>query len=148
MEINSRAYLRINNYKKNENNNLKAVENDNIKDSNVDKEYFNTTVTNKDNVENEKSYKKNETSSSEELINTDNKEEKIKEAVGILNKLLHKRNSKIEIENHDFFKSDLMMKIIDEDTGDVLVEVPPKKILDMIATLVELAEGIVIDEKA
>jgi len=148
MEINSRSYLRVNNYKKNENTNYKAVAKDDIEGINVDNLKLNKTILNKDNVDNDKNYKKNETTSTEELLKSDNKEEKITEAIEILNKLLHKRNSKIEVENHDFFKSDLMMKIIDEDTGDVLVEVPPKKILDMIATMVEMAEGIVIDKKA
>ncbi|MCM1988110.1 flagellar protein FlaG [Oceanirhabdus seepicola] len=148
MEINSRSYLRGNHFKKNEYLKLKAEGNGDIKGINVDNERLNTTITKKDNVENEKNYKSNESISAEDFIKSDNKEEKIEEAIEILNKLLHKRKSKIEVENHDFFKNDLMMKIIDEETGEVLVEVPPKKILDMIATMVEMAEGIVIDKKA
>ena len=39
-----------------------------------------------------------------------------------------------------------MIKIVDKDTK-VLVEVPPKKILDMIAKLCEIS-GVVFDKKA
>ena len=38
-------------------------------------------------------------------------------------------------------------KIVDRDTKEVLVEVPPKKILDMIAKLCEIS-GVVFDKKA
>ena len=40
-----------------------------------------------------------------------------------------------------------MIKIIDENTKEVIVEYPPKKILDLIAKMCELA-GIAIDKKA
>lgn len=73
----------------------------------------------------------------------DNK--KLNEAVEILNKLLKKRNTKIEFERHEVF-SDLMFKIVDEETGDVITEAPPKSILDMVAKLCELA-GVLVDKK-
>lgn len=74
------------------------------------------------------------------------KEEKIKEAAEILNKLLGKRNQKIEISRHDFFNQDIMIKITDKSTGDTVVEIPPKKILDMVAKLCDMA-GVLIDKK-
>ena len=40
-----------------------------------------------------------------------------------------------------------MIKIVDKDTKEVLVEVHPKKILDMIAKLCEIS-GVVFDKKA
>ena len=40
-----------------------------------------------------------------------------------------------------------MIKIIDDKTKQVIMEVPPKKILDMCAKLCELA-GVLVDKKA
>ena len=40
-----------------------------------------------------------------------------------------------------------MIKIIDNDTKEVLMEVPPKKILDVVAKMCELA-GVLVDKKA
>lgn len=51
-----------------------------------------------------------------------------------------------EYEMHDKLK-DIMIKIIDDKTGQVISEVPPKKILDMIAKFCEMA-GIIVDKKA
>jgi len=51
-----------------------------------------------------------------------------------------------EYEMHDKLK-DVMIRIIDDKTGDVISELPPKKILDMIAKFCEMA-GIIVDKKA
>jgi len=51
-----------------------------------------------------------------------------------------------EYEVHDVLK-DVMIKIIDDKTGQVISEIPPKKILDMIAKFCEMA-GIIVDKKA
>jgi flagellar protein FlaG len=40
-----------------------------------------------------------------------------------------------------------MIKIIDDKTGEVIQEVPPKKILDMVAKMLEIV-GVLIDKKA
>ena len=39
-----------------------------------------------------------------------------------------------------------MIKIVDDDTGDVIAEIPPKKILDTVAKMCELI-GVLIDKK-
>jgi len=41
----------------------------------------------------------------------------------------------------------IMIKIVDNKTKDVLLEVPPKKILDMVAKMCEMV-GILVDKKA
>lgn len=74
------------------------------------------------------------------------KEKDIKSAVDRLNKFVEADNISVEYNVHPQFK-DLMIKIVDKSTGDVLVEVPPKKILDMVAKMCELA-GIIFDKKA
>lgn len=71
----------------------------------------------------------------------------IKKAVDKLNKFLEEDNAHAVYEMHDKFKNDLMIKIIDNNTHEVLMEVPPKKILDMVAKLCEMV-GVVFDKKA
>jgi flagellar protein FlaG len=41
---------------------------------------------------------------------------------------------------------EIMVKVIDKDTGDVIREIPPEKTLDMVAKMWELA-GIIVDKK-
>lgn len=71
----------------------------------------------------------------------------IKKAVEKLNKLLEDEGSHAVYEVHDKFKYDIMVKIIDDKTKDVILEVPPKKVLDLIARMVEAAESL-FDKKA
>jgi flagellar protein FlaG len=72
--------------------------------------------------------------------------EDVKNAVDKLNKFLEDNNTRAVYEVHDKFK-DIMIKIVDNNTEEVLLEVPPKKILDMVATMCEIV-GILIDKKA
>lgn len=74
------------------------------------------------------------------------REEDIAKAVGQLNKFLKDENTYAEYSVHDKF-GDIMIKIINQDTKEVIVEYPPKKILDLIAKMCELT-GIAIDKKA
>ncbi|MBC8062822.1 MAG: flagellar protein FlaG [Clostridiaceae bacterium] len=69
----------------------------------------------------------------------------IKKAVEKLNKFMEDDNTRVEYQFHSKF-NDLMIKIIDKDTGVVIIEVPPKKILDMVAKMCELV-GILFDRK-
>jgi len=39
-----------------------------------------------------------------------------------------------------------MVKVIDINTNEVIREIPPEKILDMVATMLEMA-GIIVDER-
>jgi flagellar protein FlaG len=39
-----------------------------------------------------------------------------------------------------------MIKVVDNETNEVIREFPPKKILDMIANMMELA-GLIVDER-
>lgn len=77
-----------------------------------------------------------------EIINADynkNKEEFTKKdldkALIKLNKFLEDENVHAEYSVHDNFKNTIMIKIVNNTTKDVLMEVPPKKILDMIASM-------------
>lgn len=70
----------------------------------------------------------------------------VAKAVEKLNKFLKEENTYAEYSVHEKF-GDIMIKIIDENTKEVIVEYPPKKILDLIAKMCELV-GIAIDKKA
>lgn len=74
-------------------------------------------------------------------------EKDLQESLDIVNALLNKHNSHAEYYMHDKFKNVIMIKFIDSDTGEILQEVPPKKIIDMIAKMCEMV-GIILDKKA
>lgn len=74
------------------------------------------------------------------------KEVDVKKAVDKLNKFLEDDKTHAVYEVHSKFK-DLMIKIVDDKTGDVVLEIPPKKILDMIAKMCEMV-GVMVDKKA
>lgn len=71
----------------------------------------------------------------------------VKKAVEKLNKLLEDEGTHAEYKVHDKFKYDIMVKIIDNKTKEVILEVPPKKVLDLIARMVEQTESL-FDKKA
>ena len=52
-----------------------------------------------------------------------------------------------EISFHEDFKHDIMVKIIDKKTKEVIMEIPPKKIIDMVAEMCKIA-GVIFDKKA
>ncbi|EYE88794.1 flagellar protein FlaG [Fervidicella metallireducens AeB] len=66
-------------------------------------------------------------------------------AVDKANKVLFKNNTHLKFQVHEKTK-DIMVKVIDDKTGETLKEFPPEKILDMVAKLWEIA-GIFVDEK-
>jgi flagellar protein FlaG len=74
-------------------------------------------------------------------------EKELKNAVDKLNKFLEDNKTHAEYEYHDTFKNDLMIRIVDNETGKVIQEVPPRKILDMVSKMLEIV-GVLIDKKA
>ena len=69
----------------------------------------------------------------------------VADAVDKMNKMFEGTNRKFEFTVHDKINS-IMIRIIDSETGQIIREVPPKKILDMVANLMELA-GLLVDER-
>ena len=55
----------------------------------------------------------------------------------------HGRSLKFEIHEKT---NDIMVKIIDKETQEVIREIPPEKMLDMFASMLELA-GLLVDER-
>jgi flagellar protein FlaG len=72
--------------------------------------------------------------------------EELDKALDKLNGFLKDENTIAEYSVHEAF-GDLMVKIINRDTKEVIMECPPKKILDLVAKMCEMA-GILIDKKA
>ncbi|WP_425446280.1 flagellar protein FlaG [Dethiothermospora halolimnae] len=72
-------------------------------------------------------------------------EKLLKKAEEEANKKLLGVNKEVRLSVHKK-THDIMMKIIDTETKEVIKEIPPKKIIDMIANLMEQV-GILVDEK-
>ncbi len=70
----------------------------------------------------------------------------VKASVDKLNKLLEGQDIRLEYEIYGKFR-DLTIRLIDTKTKEVIKEIPPRKIIDMVAKLCEMA-GVLIDEKA
>lgn len=82
-----------------------------------------------------------------------NKSEKNNSSKDELNKAMDKLNRFLEDEKkhaeyavHDELNR-VMIKIVDDDTDKVLMEVPPEKILDAVAMMCKAA-GLLVDKKA
>lgn len=73
-------------------------------------------------------------------------ETKLIDAIEKANKSIDMYNRKLEFSIHDKTK-EIMVKVIDTETDEIIKEIPSEKILDMVARLWDLA-GIMIDEKA
>ncbi|MPM26030.1 hypothetical protein SDC9_72531 [bioreactor metagenome] len=73
-------------------------------------------------------------------------QKEVEKSVEKLNKFLEDEKVHVEYEVHDKFNQ-LMIKIIDDDTKEVLQELPPRKIIDMVAKMCEMV-GILMDKKA
>lgn len=79
--------------------------------------------------------------------NVSNAEKKqIKNSVNSLNKLLQKENTHVEYKIHKYF-GDVILKIVDNNTKEVVKEMPPEKILDMIQKMCEM-DGVFVNKRA
>jgi flagellar protein FlaG len=79
----------------------------------------------------------------ERNVNRDN--ELLQKAIQSANKWLADSNRQINASVHAVTK-DIMIKIIDSETQEVIREIPPEKTLDAIAKMWELV-GLFVDEK-
>ncbi|OPJ60877.1 flagellar protein FlaG [Clostridium oryzae] len=74
------------------------------------------------------------------------KEKDVKNAVDKLNKFIESSKTHLEYEVQKDFNQ-IIVKIVDNKTEEIVKEIPPKKVLEMIAKMCELA-GVLVDEKA
>jgi len=61
------------------------------------------------------------------------------------NNALNLRYTSLEFSIHEKTK-EIMVKVIDRDSGELIREIPPEKVLDAVAHMWEIA-GIIVDEK-
>jgi flagellar protein FlaG len=103
-----------------------------------------------ENIRNEKansvieSQKQNHASTSE-APRQDIPKEKLEEVVKGLNEFLQPSHTSIKFELHDELQ-EYYVQIIDERTNEVVREIPPKKLLDMYAAMMEFV-GLIVDKK-
>lgn len=67
------------------------------------------------------------------------------ESIEKANEALNLRYTSLEFAIHERTK-EIMVKVLDRDSGEIIREIPPEKVLDAVAKMWELA-GIIIDEK-
>ena len=77
---------------------------------------------------------------------SENKEKEIKSAVIKINKFLEGESTHLQYEKHDVL-NEMIVKVVDNNTSEVLREIPLRKILDMVAKMCEMA-GVLVDKKA
>lgn len=71
--------------------------------------------------------------------------EKVKEAIKAVNQKIKPTRTECQFSYHEETKR-IAIKVLDQETGDVIREIPPEKTLDMIAKMWEVA-GLLVDEK-
>lgn len=71
--------------------------------------------------------------------------EKVESALRDINAKIRPTHTECQFSYHEDTKR-ISIKVLDQDTGEVIKEIPPEKTLDMIAKTLELA-GILVDEK-
>ncbi len=67
------------------------------------------------------------------------------DAIERANRAISGGNRRFEFSVHEKTK-EIMVKVVDSDTNQVIREIPPEKILDMVAKLCEMA-GLIVDER-
>jgi len=72
-------------------------------------------------------------------------EKAVIQAIQKANRAISGANRRFEFSIHEKTK-EVMIKVIDSDTNDVIREIPSEKILDMIASMWEMA-GLIVDER-
>lgn len=85
--------------------------------------------------------KKNDISSAREEV----PREEVAKATEKLNRLMGLIEKKLKFEVYEKTNR-VIVKVIDEENGEVLSEIPPRKILDMLASFTEYV-GLLVDKK-
>lgn len=72
-------------------------------------------------------------------------EKAVIDAIERANKAISGPNTRLQFSIHKDTKA-IVVKMIDSDTNQVIREIPPEKILDMVAKMIEMA-GLFVDER-
>ena len=82
----------------------------------------------------------------QELVyGTKQNKEKVNEVIESMNKFMQPSHTSLKFELHEKL-NDYYVQVIDDDTKEVVREIPSKKVLDMYAVMKEFI-GLMIDEK-
>ena len=76
----------------------------------------------------------------------ENSEKEVKNAVRKINKILQGESTHLQFEKHDVL-NEMIVRVVNNETNEVIKEIPSKKVLDLVAKLCEMA-GILVDRKA
>jgi flagellar protein FlaG len=111
---------------------------------------INTDNVPKTEIKEQKNTKENEDIYVAQLPGYDKKERTISEkavveAIEKANKAITGAKTQFEFSIHEKTK-EIMVKVIDSETHEIIREIPPEKILDMVAKMWEMA-GIMVDER-
>ncbi|UCZ52677.1 flagellar protein FlaG [Bacillus shivajii] len=71
--------------------------------------------------------------------------DELDQAVEAMNDLSMFRHTSLQFEQHEVLDR-TMVKVVDQETEEIVKEIPPEEFLDMISSMLEFA-GIIIDEK-
>ncbi len=108
-------------------------------DNNKDRIKISNNIQNSTNELKKSEYKNN-------LDNTENYTEKqIEEVIKKINSFLEDEKTHAEFSRHDVLNRTII-KIVDDETDEVIIEAPPEKILDAVAKMCEDA-GILFDKR-
>lgn len=77
--------------------------------------------------------------------NTGLSKEELEKAIEQSNRMIFKDDSRFEFKMHER-TGRMMVKLIDNETDEVIKEIPPEKILDLVASIWDLV-GILVDER-
>lgn len=80
-----------------------------------------------------------------ENTNDDNSKEELNKAMDKLNRFLEDEKKHAEYSIHDDLNR-VMIKIVDDNTNEIIMEVPPEKLLDAVAMMCKAA-GLLVDKK-
>lgn len=98
-------------------------------------QYLDTnTVNNSISVNQAKESQKNTNDNNENLKDKTYEKKDLDKAVNKLNKFLEDDNTRAEYSYHKDLGT-LMIKIVDKDTDEIILELPPEKILNMVASM-------------
>ncbi|MGI6684011.1 MAG: flagellar protein FlaG [Bacillota bacterium] len=71
--------------------------------------------------------------------------EQVEQTLEKLNRLMGLIDKRMEFKIHDETNR-VMVKIIDQDNGEILSEIPPEKTLDLLSSIQDVV-GLIVDEK-
>ncbi|NLK72087.1 MAG: flagellar protein FlaG [Clostridiales bacterium] len=121
--------------------NAKSVPNTSVGET-ADRKNIQISIPSIKNLKSQKIFDKNVS----ELFENDEGKKAFEEVVDVANQIFFGEDNHFQFKVHEG-TGRMMIKVVNTETGQVVKEVPPEKILNAVASLWELA-GIIVDEKA